>query len=118
MTMAMRQVKIDDLDGSEDGVRLVTFALDGKSYEIDLGAANREMLANALAPFIAAGRPTTSTPIAGRARTGKRRSKGGSEVRQWARANGLPVPDRGRIPKHVMDAYIVNNPPAPEHVEA
>ena len=26
-------------------------------------------------------------------------------VRQWAREHGLPVPDRGRIPKEIVRAY-------------
>ena len=35
---------IDDLDGSEDDVSTVLFALDKKDYAIDLSAANAERL--------------------------------------------------------------------------
>ena len=40
-------VVTDDLDGSE-GAQVVAFGLDGVSYEIDLGQANRARLADAI----------------------------------------------------------------------
>jgi len=54
--MAQITKLIDDLDGSEDSVETVRFALAGKAYELDLSAANRQALEAALAPFIAAAR--------------------------------------------------------------
>ena len=42
---------IDDLDGS-DASSTVTFALDGRSYEIDLSEDNAAKLRDALAPFV------------------------------------------------------------------
>jgi hypothetical protein len=59
MGMRVTTVMIDDLDGAElhvDEARTVQFALEGKSYEIDLGPANTAGLREALAPYIAAGR--------------------------------------------------------------
>lgn len=55
--MARREIieTIDDIDGSGDAEE-VSFSLDGVSYDIDLSPANREALAAALEPFIAAGR--------------------------------------------------------------
>lgn len=48
----------DDLDGgSADDT--VTFALDGKDYEIDLSTANTEILREALGPFTEVGRKPT-----------------------------------------------------------
>ena len=39
-----------------------------------------------------------------------RSSKGGlAEIRDWARANGYEVSDRGRIPGNVMEAYEAAN---------
>jgi hypothetical protein len=92
-----------DLDGSP-GAETVAFSLDGVSYEIDLGQPNRARLADALAPFIAAGR---------RVRRGARRAAGpagGSRVdraavRAWAREAGLTVSERGRISAEVMSRY-------------
>jgi len=71
--MAKKQIAqlIDDLDGTilegGDGVSL-RFALEGRSYEIDLSDANAAKLRDALAPFIAAARPTSGTSSPTRAR--------------------------------------------------
>jgi hypothetical protein len=46
----------DDIDGG-DADETVRFALDGKSYEIDLSAANAAKVRDALQPFIAKARP-------------------------------------------------------------
>lgn len=55
-------VLVDDLDGAEgDDVREVTLAIDGVTYDLDLSAANRAALDDALAPYVAAGRKRTST---------------------------------------------------------
>jgi hypothetical protein len=58
--MAKKTITIltDDLDGEElpAGSRSTRFALDGVEYEIDLSAANARALADALAPYVSAGR--------------------------------------------------------------
>ena len=49
---------VDDLDdGPADDT--VTFALDGRAYEVCLSAANAEKLREALRPYAAAGRRAT-----------------------------------------------------------
>ena len=45
----------DDIDGG-DADETVQFALDGKSYEVDLSAANASKLRDALKPYIEKGR--------------------------------------------------------------
>lgn len=47
----------DDLDGS-DADETVKFALDGRSYEIDLNKKNAAALRRALKPYVDAGRST------------------------------------------------------------
>lgn len=49
----------DDIDGGA-AAETVTFALDGKSYEIDLNTSNAKKLRKALAPYMAAGRKQTN----------------------------------------------------------
>jgi hypothetical protein len=108
--MAMRQTKVDDLDGSEAGVKTIAFALGGASYEIDLSPSNADTLREALAPFTTAGRLVANTDKgrpAGRARA---RTGQAATVRAWARDNGYTVPDRGRLPKDVTDAYAAAHP--------
>ncbi len=48
----------DDLDGG-DADETVHFALDGKSYEVDLSATNASKLRDALKPYIDKGRGGT-----------------------------------------------------------
>jgi hypothetical protein len=100
---------VDDIDGSEAD-ESVEFAIDGKSYEIDLSTANSSRLRDALAPFVAAAR-----------RAGGRRSSAGSAtsapsrpstdreqnqaIREWAQQQGMKISERGRIPSNVLEAY-------------
>jgi hypothetical protein len=46
---------VDDIDGSQ-AVTTLSFALDGRSYEIDLSESHLSALQQALAPFITAAR--------------------------------------------------------------
>jgi len=52
----------DDIDG-KDADETVHFALDGKTYEIDLSAANAATLREAFKPFIEKGRPSSSSRV-------------------------------------------------------
>jgi hypothetical protein len=91
----------DDLDGG-DAAETVAFGLDGRSYEIDLNAKNAKALRDTLAKYVAAGRR------AGGRSGAKRRTQVGTsarEIRDWARSNGHKVPDRGRIPSDVREAF-------------
>jgi hypothetical protein len=102
MAKKVQVVLIDDIDGGPAD-ETVTFSLDGVSYEIDLSAANTARLRNAFAPYVGAARK------AGRSDT--RRARGGSrsgrsaEIRAWAREQGLPVNQRGRIPADLVAKY-------------
>lgn len=109
---------IDDLDGkSMEGVASHSFALDRSTYEIDLSPANHEKLMKALAPFIAAARPSKSASRsvspALKAGTRRRASSGAAAsgvdpraVRAWAAENGKDVPARGRVPRPIIEEYI------------
>ena len=92
----------DDLDGG-DASETVSFGLDGRSYEIDLNNKNAKALRDALAKYVGAARRA-----GGRAGAAKRRTQVGTsarEIRDWARSNGRKVPDRGRIPADVREAF-------------
>lgn len=100
----------DDLDGGE-AVETVTFGLDGVTYEIDLNEKNAAGLRDALAAYVGVGRR-----VSGR-KTSRTRSASSSpgksdelaKIREWARANGHEVADRGRISQKVRDAYAKAN---------
>lgn len=96
----------DDLDGSKAD-RTVTFAFNGISYEIDLSKRNANALEKTLAPYISAGRKVPARRRANRVGAGSRAARRSDlgTVREWARANGYDVADRGRIPASILEAY-------------
>lgn len=100
MAQKVSIVLVDDIDGT-DAEETVSFALDGRDYEIDLNSKNAAKLRDALAPFVGHAR---------RAGSRKRgRGAGGpspADIRSWARDNGFEVPDRGRVSQQVKDAYL------------
>ena len=115
MAQKVHIVLEDDLDGSE-ATETVSFALDGTSYEIDLNDDNAAKLRDALAVYVGHARKVSggARRSGGGGSGGGRRgaSNGGTsarEIREWARANGHEVPDRGRIPAEVRSAYEAAN---------
>jgi hypothetical protein len=97
-------VLIDDIDGS-DAVETVSFGLDGTSYEIDLNKKNAAALRDALAGYVGNGRKVTGARRAGRRAASTSLGPSAREVRDWARSNGFKVPDRGRIPAEIREAF-------------
>jgi len=99
---------VDDLDGGEAD-ETVTFALDGKTYEIDLTTANADKLRGLLEPYTKSGRRTGGRAAAGRSKGRAAASTGGSpdtaKIRAWAKKNGYNVNDRGRVPADIREAY-------------
>jgi len=95
---------IDDIDGSEaEGT--VRFALDGAEYEIDLNAKHAEALRKALARYVDAARRSSGGTARRPARSGRRAAASGlntTEVREWAKAQGIEVKDRGRVPAELV----------------
>ncbi|WAB84209.1 Lsr2 family protein [Microcella daejeonensis] len=107
---------VDDLDGTiiGDGQGgTVSFAHEGRQYELDLTAANAEKLREALAPFVAKARSAGSRRAAAAGSTSRKRASSGSSdtqaIREWAQANGHPVGDRGRISTEIREAYAAAN---------
>lgn len=104
---------VDDIDGTilEVGEgETVLFSLDGVAYEIDLTDDNAAALRGALERYIGAARSvsTPRTAAAGGSSGRKRRRSGQQDysgVREWAKANGHQVSDRGRVPASVLEAY-------------
>ena len=103
MAQKIQTLFIDDLDGSEaEGT--IRFGLDGTEYEIDLNAEHAQALRDALARYVhAARRPRGGARRP--ARGGRQASAGGvdsTEVREWAKAQGIAVKDRGRVPAELV----------------
>ncbi len=103
MAQKVNIILVDDLDGSE-AVETVSFGLDGTSYEIDLNKKNAAALRDALGGYLGHARKVAGT----RGRRGAAKTSVGPsarEIRDWARSNGMAVPDRGRIPADVREAF-------------
>jgi hypothetical protein len=95
---------VDDLDETviENGDgQTVRFGLNGTAYEIDLTNEHADELREALARYVDAARKTGTD----------RRSRSSKSdfspvaVREWARANGIVVSGRGRIPRSVVAQF-------------
>ena len=103
MAQKIQTLFIDDLDGSEaEGT--IRFGLDGTEYEIDLNAEHAQALRDVLARYVHAAR-RAGGGARRPARGGRRASAGGvdsTEVREWAKAQGIEVKDRGRVPAELM----------------
>lgn len=106
MAQKIHVVLEDDLDGSEAS-ETVSFGLDGTTYEIDLNEKNAAALRDALATYVGHGRKVGNAPRRGRKSAGPASASGPSarEIRDWARANGHDVPERGRVSGEVREAY-------------
>lgn len=119
----------------ENGVTIETveFGLDGAEFEIDLTGEEAAGLRDALADFVAAARKSGGTRRRGVAPTrasrsavtnaakasGQKATATGSTgttrpkldrtqsqaIREWGKAQGFEVSDRGRIPVEVQEAY-------------
>ncbi len=103
MAQKVQTLFIDDLDGSEaEGT--VRFGLDGVEYEIDLNVDHAQELREALAPYVSAAR-RAGGGARRPAKTGRKAPAGGlntTEVREWAKAQGIEVKDRGRVPAELV----------------
>lgn len=117
-------VMIDDLTEEEgEDVETVEFGIDGINYEIDLSEANATALRDALVHYSERARRRGRTGTRQRPSRGRARSNGHSngdgptrtqlapavdpkQARTWARGQGYTVPDRGRLPREVTDAYL------------
>lgn len=106
MAQKVQVLLVDDLDGGEAD-ETVTFALDGKTYEIDLTTANADKLRGLLEPYVKSGRRTGGRS-SGRGKS-RAAASGGSQdtaqIRAWAKDNGFEVNDRGRVPASIREAY-------------
>jgi len=112
MAQKVQVVLVDDLDGG-DADETVSFSLDGVSYEIDLSEANATKLRDAFGVYVGSGRRVGGRS---RGRSGRGSSGGGgarrggrdgdtARIREWARANGRQVSERGRISAELREAY-------------
>jgi hypothetical protein len=113
--MAQRTVIrfVDDMDDTEivdGGGETVNFALDGRRYELDLTNDHANEMRAALGRYVRAarkvgGRQSRARVAATGARAAVASDYSPQAVRAWAKANGIDVSPRGRIPQSVVDRF-------------
>lgn len=112
MAQKVRVILLDDLhnDDKTEADETVKFALDGKTYEIDLTTANANKLRKLLQPYTEAGRVVgrstqrTARPTA--TATSSRSEDDTTVIRAWAVDKGLEeAGKRGRISNSIRQAY-------------
>ena len=100
-------------DGDADAVDTVAFTVEGQSYECELCDAHLAEFREAMEIWSSHSRVVSrgrgGQPAGGTSR-GRRRAPSGdgpstAEVREWARAQGLPVSARGRVPAELHAAF-------------
>jgi hypothetical protein len=106
---------VDDLDGGS-AVETVVFGLDGAAFEIDLSKRNAAALRKTFERYIAAGRRSSPVATKRTAKSTAKATKAGGKatssrgydlvaLREWAGANKVAVPSRGRIPQAIIEQY-------------
>lgn len=102
---------VDDLDGTEIDPgkgKSVRFGFNGKSYEIDLSETNAAAFEEMIRPYVKAGRPDSgpASKSAGAKKSHRPTDEArNTAIRDWAAAQGVEMPARGRIPADVAKAY-------------
>ena len=110
-------VTCDLEDGDVSASDSISFAYGGKTYTLDLCKKHLDEVKNTLEGFANAGHTVgrvgrSRRRVAGGGRSSRStspaaaaRGESQAEIREWARAQGYAVGDRGRIPGEVRAAY-------------
>ena len=106
MVKSLVEVLVDDLDGTE-AVESVLLGWNGQWRRIELSEKNLTALSKAVDRFWEAGRPVAERSSGRRPRAARTDGNGRDPkaIRAWAAANGIAVPQRGRIPGEIERQY-------------
>ncbi len=105
MAQKVQVVLIDDIDGGA-AVETVSFSVDGTKYEIDLNAENAARLRDDVAKWTVNARKVAASSRGRRSGASRKSSRGDAhDIREWARTQGMEVPERGRVSRELRDAY-------------
>ncbi|MEN3536325.1 Lsr2 family protein [Microbispora sp. ZYX-F-249] len=116
--MAQKVILVDDLDHSEgDDVARREFPLLNRTFAIDLSDANQQRLSEALAfieEVLENAREVKQASRSKKAADTSPRLRGYTltDVREWAREQGLDVPPRGKMADEVIERFVAAHPDA------
>ncbi|RII42517.1 Lsr2 family protein [Galactobacter valiniphilus] len=107
---------IDDLTGKPldaEKAHRIHFSVEGKTYRLDVDEKGADEFHAALDRFIEVSTKVAAGGASKRAAAAPRRASAGSgeqtKMREWAKANGYEVAERGRIPAAIQEAYAAAN---------
>ncbi|QNN99382.1 Lsr2-like DNA bridging protein [Gordonia Phage Sephiroth] len=106
----------DDYDGKlinpDEEWSPVPFVVNGTAYQLDLRAANQDRFYKDMDKWINKATKVGRAPKVGGSKPAKPASDTSGHnltaIREWANNNGYTVSEKGRIPKHIMEAYEAN----------
>jgi hypothetical protein len=117
MAQRVQVMLVCDMHGDETpATETVEFAVDGAAYEIDVCETHASELRDRLAGYVGAARRVGARgALSPSSRGGRRRRRSSgtgdaARIREWARGQGLAVPERGRIPAELAEKYAAANP--------
>jgi hypothetical protein len=116
--VAQKVILVDDLDHSEgEDVARREFPLLNRTFAIDLSEANQQRLSEALAfieEVLEHSREVKQASRSKKAADLSPRLRGYTltDVREWAREQGLEVPPRGKVADEVVEQFIAAHPDA------
>lgn len=88
--------RVDDLDRSTPATCQRVIGVDGKFVQLDLSQESSQTLDAVLAPYLAAGRPVKD----------EFGDYDAAAVRAWARQQGHPIGDRGKISRKLIEQFL------------
>ncbi len=94
-----------DVCGKPKDVQTRTIGLDGKTYEIDLCPKDGKGLSKAAAGYVSNARKITARQAPRENGSTPRSRAETAAIRDWARASGMKISDRGRVPAAVFRDY-------------
>lgn len=100
-------------DGDAEAVETVAFTVEGQSFECDLCEDHLAEFRETIEIWSSHARPVSQRRKSQRAARGGASTRDGNgngpttaEVREWARSQGMPIGDRGRLPAELRAAYV------------
>lgn len=107
MAQKVKVLLLCDLHEEEvEGQETVQFGLDGNAYEVDVCAMHAQELRDGLTSFVEHSRKVGGRGVRARGRgRGPSSRERSAEIRSWARAQGINVSERGRIPSWIVEKY-------------
>jgi hypothetical protein len=89
---------------SSADVKTVSFGYQGENYELELCAQHQKPLDKVMTQLVPHSRRVTARRSTRGRRPASSRQES-TEIRTWAKANGIKVSDRGRIAADVLAQY-------------